>query len=87
MLCANKVGVPVSASQCLRHLQTGQVQGFPGLVDEGETVGLRIFDTEAAARTSHEQGLVRLFRLAMNKELKYLRKNLPFTPAIELAYR
>jgi ATP-dependent helicase HrpA len=70
-----------------QQIQTPQVQGFSGLVDEGETVGLRIFDTAEAARLSHEQGLVRLFRLAMNKELKYLRKNLPFTPAIELAYR
>ncbi|QFY45180.1 ATP-dependent RNA helicase HrpA [Candidatus Methylospira mobilis] len=68
-------------------VQTQQVQGYPALIDEGETVGLRIFDTAAAARASHEQGLVRLFRLAMNKELKYLRKNLPFTPASELAYR
>ncbi|MBS1214006.1 MAG: hrpA, partial [Proteobacteria bacterium] len=67
--------------------RSGQVFGFPALVDEGETVGLRVFDTVEAAAASQERGLVRLFRLAMSKELKYLRKNLPLTAAAELAYR
>ncbi len=67
--------------------QSGQVFGFPALVDEGETVGLRVFDTPEAAAASQERGLVRLFRLAMSKELKYLRKNLPLNPQAELAYR
>ena len=67
--------------------RSGQVFGFPALVDEGEAVGLRVFDVIEAAAASQERGLVRLFRLAMSKELKYLRKNLPLTASVELAYR
>ncbi|QSA99042.1 ATP-dependent RNA helicase HrpA [Methylococcus sp. EFPC2] len=67
--------------------QSADIQGFPALFDEGETVGLRVFDTPEAAAASQEQGLVRLFRLAMAKELKYLRKNLPLGAPAELAYR
>jgi len=67
--------------------QSGQVHGFVGLVDEGETVGLRVFDTQEKAAASQERGLVRLFRLAMAKELKYLRRNLPIAAGAELAYR
>jgi ATP-dependent helicase HrpA len=67
--------------------QSGSLHGFPALVDEGETVGLRVFDTQEAAAASQERGLVRLFCLAMSKELKYLKKNLPVTAASELAYR
>jgi len=67
--------------------QSGQIHGFPALVDEGATVGLRVFDTEEKAAAAQERGLVRLFRLAMAKELKYLRKNLTVTAPAELAYR
>ena len=67
--------------------QSGQIHGFPALVDEGETVGLRVFDTTEKAAESQERGLVRLFRLAMIQPLKYLRKNLVISPTAELAYR
>ncbi len=67
--------------------QSGQIHGFPALVDEGETVGLRVFDTKDKAAAAQERGLVRLFRLAMVQSLKYLRKNLSISPASELAYR
>ncbi len=67
--------------------QSGQIHGYPALVDEGDTVGLRVFDTVEKAAAAQERGLVRLFRLAMAKELKYLRKNLTITAPAELAYR
>ena len=67
--------------------QSGNIYGYPALVDEGETVGLSIFDTGETAAARQERGLVRLFCLAMTKELKYLKKNLPVTAASEFAYR
>ncbi len=67
--------------------QSGAIHGFSALVDEGETVGLRVFDTVEKAAASQERGLVRLFRLAMAQSLKYLRKNLSLSPVAELAYR
>jgi ATP-dependent helicase HrpA len=63
-----------------------KVLGYPALVDEGESVGLQAFDTEAEAQARHRQGLSRLILLALNRDIKYLRKNLPVKPAQELAY-
>jgi ATP-dependent helicase HrpA len=53
------------------------VTGFPALVDEGETVALRVFDTEEKARARHRAGLRRLFALALREQVKYVEKNLP----------
>ncbi|MGY6216860.1 ATP-dependent RNA helicase HrpA [Methylolobus aquaticus] len=63
------------------------IHGYQAIIDEGDTVGVKVFDTEAEAALQHEQGLIRLFRLSLNKELKYLRKNLVVGAAAELAYR
>ncbi|MGR9052139.1 MAG: ATP-dependent RNA helicase HrpA [Gammaproteobacteria bacterium] len=60
--------------------------GFPAVVDEGEAVGVKIFDTREKAERQHEAGLVRLFQLVLKKEKSYLSKNLPHAPAAELAY-
>ncbi len=60
--------------------------GFPAMVDESDSVGVKIFDTEIKARLNHEAGLTRLFALQCSKECKYLLKNLPRTPATELLY-
>jgi len=60
--------------------------GFPALIDEGETVGLRLLETEFKAQQSHIIALVRLFQLTLKKERKYLLKNLALGADIELAY-
>ena len=67
--------------------QSGAIHGFSALVDEGDTVGLRVFDTVEKAAASQERGLVRLLRLSMAQSLKYLRKNLSLSPVAELGYR
>ncbi len=41
-----------------------QVRGFPALVDEGSTVGLRVFGSEAEQRAAHRAGVRRLVALA-----------------------
>jgi ATP-dependent helicase HrpA len=53
------------------------VVGFPALVDEGETVALRAFDTEEMAAAKHRAGLRRLFALALKEQVKFIEKNLP----------
>ena len=53
------------------------VAGFPALVDEGESVSLRAFDTEEMSRTIHRIGLRRLFALALREQVKYVEKSLP----------
>ncbi|MDD1650494.1 MAG: DUF3418 domain-containing protein, partial [Methylococcaceae bacterium] len=64
-----------------------KVYGFPAVVDEGETVGVRVFETPEAAARQQEQGLARLFRLALGRDLKYLKKNLAVNTQAELLYR
>lgn len=42
-----------------------QVRGFPALVDEGRTVGLRVFADEAEQEAAHRLGVRRLVALAL----------------------
>ncbi|MGX2039191.1 ATP-dependent RNA helicase HrpA [Methylocaldum sp. MU1018] len=74
--------------QCFDGQHDGQtVYGFPAVVDEGETVGVRVFDTPEEAARQQELGLARLFRLFLVKELKYLKKNLAVNAQAELLYK
>ncbi|MBL8397982.1 MAG: ATP-dependent RNA helicase HrpA [Candidatus Accumulibacter sp.] len=60
------------------HLNGGQrVLGHPGLIDDGDSVSLRVFDSPEQAATAHAAGLLRLFMLQFGEQLKYFEKNLP----------
>jgi ATP-dependent helicase HrpA len=61
--------------------------GYPGLVDEGDSVGLRVFATPPEARISHERGVARLIRLVMSRDLKPLRRDLAVNVQGEMVYR
>ncbi len=50
---------------------------YNALVDEGDAVVLRAFDTREAAQAAHCGGLRRLFMLLLKEQVKYLEKNLP----------
>ncbi|MGC2049260.1 MAG: DUF3418 domain-containing protein, partial [Gallionella sp.] len=50
---------------------------YNALVDEGDAVVLRAFDTRDAAQSAHRGGLRRLFMLLLKEQVKYLEKNLP----------
>ena len=63
-----------------------QFMGYPALVDEGDAVGVRIFDTESKASQHHTAGLMRLFALQLRKECTYISKNMSQSAAIELSY-
>jgi ATP-dependent helicase HrpA len=68
-------------------MQKGQAfVGYPAIVDEGDAVGVRIFDTEPKAARQHQAGLMRLFQLYLRKECTYVVKNLPKSAAAELTY-
>lgn len=54
---------------------------FPGLVDEGETVGMRAFLDREEAEESHRAGVVRLFLLEHAEHGQYVRKNFPMKMA------
>jgi ATP-dependent helicase HrpA len=60
--------------------------GFPAIIDEGDSVGVRIFDTEQKAAIQHQAGLMRLFQLQLRKECTYIVKNIPKSAVAELTY-
>ena len=53
------------------------VVGFPALVDEGDTVALRVQDTPERAAAAHRKGLRRLFALELREQVKFVEKSLP----------
>lgn len=60
--------------------------GYPALVDEGGSVGLRLFDSPAAAEVAHEFGLTRLIGLKFRGEIKYLKKLIRTAGSAGLGY-
>jgi ATP-dependent helicase HrpA len=62
------------------------MMGFPALVDEGETVGLGILDSKPTALLSHCKGLMRLIKLSLPQDIRYLKKNLPGLDRMRLQY-
>jgi ATP-dependent helicase HrpA len=61
--------------------------GYPALVDEGDSVGLRVFATPAEARSSHQRGSARLIRLVMARDFKSYRRDLAVNVQAEIVYR
>ena len=61
--------------------------GYPALVDEGGSVGLRVFATPPEARVTHERGTARLIRLVMARDLKPLRRDLVANVQGEMVYK
>lgn len=73
--------------QVLEQQQAGvRIQAFPALVDEGNSVGVTLFDTPAKARFATEKGLVRLIRLSLPQKDKYLQTQLPGLNALALMF-
>lgn len=52
------------------------VIGYPALVDRQTHCDLDVFDDPAEARAHHRMGLLRLFRLGLKEQVKFLEKNL-----------
>ncbi|MCI0655318.1 MAG: ATP-dependent RNA helicase HrpA, partial [Methylococcaceae bacterium] len=64
----------------------GQTFAYLGLVDEGGTVGLRLFDSELVAQAAHEFGLARLIMLQLRSDIKYLKQKIRASRAAVLGY-
>ena len=52
------------------------VYGYPALQDDGASVSIRVYDSPDAARQVHQQGLLRLFALALHEPWKGFEKQL-----------
>ena len=60
--------------------------GYPAIVDEGDSVGVKILETPQKAELAHGAGLNRLFQLQCRKEAQYILKNSGVGPVWQLAY-
>lgn len=54
-----------------------KLTGYPALEDAGDSVAVKLFDTEAAALESHRKGVRRLMRFELKEQMKQLEKGLP----------
>jgi ATP-dependent helicase HrpA len=54
-----------------------QMTGYPALEDNGDSVAVKLFDTESAASDSHRKGVRRLMRFELKEQMKQLEKGLP----------
>ena len=69
------------------HYQGQELKGFPALVDEKNTVALKIVDSQQEADKLHQSGLIRLFRLKFAKELKQLSRKSAITTIHAFSYQ
>ena len=53
------------------------ILGYPGLVDEETHCRIDVFDDAQTAQRSHRLGLLRLLRIGLKEQIKFLEKNLP----------
>ncbi len=63
-----------------------QVRGYPGLEDQGQSVRLRLFETEARAERATRFGLRRLFQLRVEREARRTLDAMPSLDALCLNY-
>lgn len=68
-------------------IQKGQTFiGYPAIVDEGQSVGVKILETQQKADLAHLAGLNRLFQLQCRKDVQYILKNTGVAATTQLAY-
>ncbi len=60
--------------------------GYPALIDRGTHCDLDVYDDPAEARVQHHAGLLRLFRLALREQVKFLEKNLADLTRMSMLY-
>lgn len=76
----------IPEQQTIQH-QGQELKGFPALVDEKTSVGLRLMDSAEEAQKTHKDGLIRLFRLKFAKELKKLSRQSAITTSQAFSYQ
>ena len=63
-----------------------RLTGYPALVDEGDSVAIRLFDLRPAADEAMRAGVRRLLRLTLKEQIRQLEKGAPgfLQPALQL---
>jgi len=60
--------------------------GYPAIIDEGISVGIRNFETECEAKMHHRWGLIRLIQLSLPRDINYLKKNIKIQSIHKINY-
>ncbi len=60
--------------------------GYPALVDRGSHSDLDVYDDPEEARRHHRAGLLRLFKLGLREQVRFLEKNLHELTKISMLY-
>lgn len=63
-----------------------RLRGYPALVDRGDSVAIRVLDSEAGAALAMREGLRRLLMLQLGSDLRHLRRSLPKLDRMRLRY-
>ncbi len=63
-----------------------KMQGYPALVSEGQLINLRLFATPQDAAAQMPAGLRGLYKKCLQKEVKYLLRNLPGIDVLSLRF-
>ncbi|UOD51484.1 ATP-dependent RNA helicase HrpA [Orrella daihaiensis] len=66
--------------------QRQTVIGYPALVDEGSHCRIDVFDEPHIAREHHRRGVIRLLRLALKEQIRFIEKNLPQSLKLGVLY-
>ncbi|MDO5667726.1 MAG: ATP-dependent RNA helicase HrpA [Alcaligenaceae bacterium] len=62
------------------------VVGFPALFDQGNDCRIEVFDEVHEATAAHRKGLIRLFKIALKEQIRYLSRNLKDLPQLGMLY-
>ena len=62
------------------------VIGYPALVDEHTHCRIDVFDEPYIAREHHRKGLIRLLRLSLKEQIRFIEKNLPDSLKLGVLY-
>ena len=58
--------------------------GHPALVDHNDCCSIEVFDDPHEAARQHKRGLLRLFKLQLREQLRYLEKNLKTLQSVQM---
>ncbi|ASJ70416.1 ATP-dependent RNA helicase HrpA [Granulosicoccus antarcticus] len=62
------------------------LQGFPALLAKGDTVGIKLFATQAAAMSAMPLGVRALYKQILRDEVRYLQRKLPNINVLSLRF-
>ncbi|MEO8011480.1 MAG: DUF3418 domain-containing protein, partial [Dokdonella sp.] len=67
-------------------VSSGGISAYPGFVDLGDSVALRVFERRDEAQAEHRRGIERLLRRGLADRIKQARRQLPLANSVALRW-